>query len=61
MTSLLIKLFVKNYQHVIDNYYEYLDEEKLLDAAFSAVVAELNDPYSIYMNESDYSNLNINL
>ena len=56
-----LKLFVKNYQHVIDNYYEDLDEEKLLDAAFSAVVAELNDPYSIYMNESDYSNLNINL
>lgn len=56
-----LKLFVKNYQHVIDNYYEDLNEEKLLDAAFSAVVAELNDPYSIYMNESDYSNLNINL
>ena len=56
-----LKTFVLNYQHVIDNYYEELDEEKLLDAAFSAVVSELNDPYSIYMNESDYSNLNINL
>ena len=56
-----LKTFVVNYQHVIDNYYEELDEEKLLDAAFSAVVSELNDPYSIYMNESDYSNLNINL
>lgn len=56
-----LETFVLNYQHIIDNYYEELDEEKLLDAAFSAVVAELNDPYSIYMNESDYSNLNINL
>lgn len=53
--------FVENYQHVVDNYYEDLDEEKLLDAAFNAVVNELNDPYSIYMNESDYSNLNITL
>lgn len=56
-----LETFVLNYQHIIDNYYEDLDEEKLLDAAFSAVVSELNDPYSIYMNESDYSNLNINL
>lgn len=53
--------FVENYQHIIENYYEELDEEKLLDAAFAAVVNELNDPYSIYMNESDYSNLNISL
>ena len=56
-----LETFILNYQHVIDNYYEKLDEEKLLDAAFSAVVNELNDPYSIYMNESDYSNLNITL
>lgn len=56
-----LESFVTNYQHVIENYYEDLDEEKLLDAAFSAVVSELNDPYSIYMNESDYSNLNITL
>lgn len=56
-----LKTFVKNYNHIIDNYYEELDEEKLLDAAFSTVVSELNDPYSIYMNESDYNNLNINL
>lgn len=56
-----LKEFVVNYQHVVDNYYEELDEEKLLDAAFSAVVSELNDPHSIYMNESDYNNLNITL
>ena len=56
-----LEVFVNNYQHIIDNYYEELDEEKLLDAAFTAVVSELNDPHSIYMNESDYSNLNITL
>ncbi len=53
--------FIDNYQHVLDNYYEDLDEEKLLDAAFAAIVEELNDPNSIYMNENDYSTVNITL
>lgn len=53
--------FIENYQHIVDNYYEEVDEEKLLDAAFSTVVAELNDPNSIYMNESDYNSINIAL
>ena len=56
-----LKEFVKNYQHIIDNYYEEIDEGKLLDAALSAVVEELGDPYSTYMNESDYTNFNITL
>ena len=53
--------FIDNYQHVLDNYYEDLDEEKLLDAAFAAIVEELNDPNSIYMTENDYSTVNITL
>ena len=53
--------FIDNYQHVLDNYYEDLDEEELLDAAFAAIVEELNDPNSIYMNENDYSTVNITL
>ena len=53
--------FIDNYQHVLDNYYEDLDEEELLDAAFAAIVEKLNDPNSIYMNENDYSTVNITL
>jgi C-terminal peptidase (prc) len=56
-----LKSFVKNYQYIIDNYYEELDEDELLGVALESMMELLEDPYSIYMNESDYNNLNITL
>lgn len=53
--------FVKNYQHIINSYYEDLNEEELLSAALESVLELLGDPYSIYMNENDYNSLNITL
>ncbi len=52
--------FVENYQNIVDNYYEDVDEETLLKAALKGIMEEL-DPYSIYMDEDAYNNLNLNL
>lgn len=56
-----LKTFVENYQNIINNYYKELDEEELLSVALESMMELLDDPYSIYMNESDYNNLNITL
>lgn len=56
-----LKSFVENYQHIINNYYDDLNEDELLSAALESVLELLGDPYSLYMNESDYNSLNISL
>lgn len=53
--------FINNYQNVVDNYYEEIDEETLLTAAFKAILEELGDSYSIYMDEDSYTSLNLTL
>lgn len=56
-----LKTFIENYQNIINNYYKELNEEELLSVALESMMELLDDPYSIYMNEKDYNNLNITL
>ncbi len=53
--------FVENYQYIVDNYYKDVDEAELLDAALKGVMAKMGDPYTVYMDEEDYEELNLTL
>lgn len=45
--------FVTTYNSIINNYYKKVDQKKLLNAAIEGMVNYLDDPYSIYMTESE--------
>lgn len=46
------------YESISSNYYEKLEKQKLLDAAMKAMLEELDDPYSVFLDESDSSKFN---
>ena len=45
--------FIKNYNYVIDNYYENVDKESLINSAIKGMMQSLNDPYSVYIDENE--------
>ena len=53
--------FIKNYEYIIDNYYEEVDKDDLIKNAISGMMNSLDDPYSVYFDESESSNFNITL
>lgn len=59
--STALQEFIKEYQSIVQSYYGEVDEEKLLSAALKGVLEEIGDDYSIYMDDDNYSNLNLNL
>ena len=59
--STALQEFIKEYQSIVQSYYGEVDEEKLLSAALKGVLEEIGDDYSVYMDDDDYSNLNLNL
>ncbi len=42
--------FVNTYQDLVDNYYDELDKEELLNAGIKGMIEYLGDPHSTYMN-----------
>ncbi len=45
--------FIDTYNNIIDNYYDKkLDKKKLVDAGIKGMVNYLDDPYSMYMDET---------
>lgn len=56
-----IDKFVKNYKYIVDNYYEELDKDDLINNAISGMMQSLEDPYSVYLDEQQSSNFNITL
>jgi carboxyl-terminal processing protease len=54
-----IQQFIENYQYIIDNYYEEVDEEKLIDGAIKGVLSALGDPFSSFIDQSDSLNLTL--
>lgn len=56
-----LKEFNTNYKYIIDNFYDSIDEEKLLNGALKGVVETLEDEYSIYIDEEDSDLFNIYL
>ena len=49
---------VNTYQNIVDNYYGDLDEDKLSSAAIQGMVESLDDPYSVYLNETETNDFN---
>lgn len=43
--------FIKAYSNIINNYYEDVDKEKMLDSALDAMLEYLGDNYTTYLNE----------
>ena len=53
--------FVKNYNYRLENYYEEIDKEKLINSAIAGMMESLDDPYSMYFDESETNNFSITL
>lgn len=53
--------FVKSYNQILDNYYDDVDEEALIDSAIKGMLNYLGDPYTTYLNESSKSYLTSSL
>lgn len=53
--------FAKNYNYILDNYYEEIDKENLINSAIAGMMESLNDPYSMYFDETESNNFSITL
>ena len=45
--------FINTYYNIVDNYYESVDKDKLINAAIEGMVNSLGDKHSLYMNEKE--------
>lgn len=50
--------FVDTYEDILDNYYEELDAEELLQAGIEGMVDYLGDPYASYMSQEEAQKFN---
>ncbi len=53
--------FVTSYNNILNNYYDEIDEEKLIDAAINGMLKYLGDPYTTYLDENNTNLLNDSL
>ena len=53
--------FIKNYEYIVNNYYEDIDKSELINKAISGMTESLEDPYSVYFDSQTSSNFNITL
>lgn len=49
---------VSTYHTILDNYYDKVNKEELLDSAIKGMVDYLDDPYSVYMDEDASESFN---
>lgn len=56
-----LNMFLKNYNYIIDNYYDEIDKEKLLSSAISGMVESLGDEYSMTFDENSVNNFNMRI
>lgn len=52
--------FAQNYQYIVDNYYEEVDKQKLINGAVEGMTNTL-DEFSTYMDETNSNNFSITL
>lgn len=53
--------FIDNYEYIINNYYEKIDKEKLINSAIDGMMQSLDDPYSMFFDKSESENFQITL
>lgn len=56
-----IQDIINVYNDIMENYYMDLDEKSIADGALKGMLAATGDPYSVYMEENEYSSFNISL
>lgn len=49
--------FIRIYSEVVDNFYEDVDKNKIIDAAIDGMISFLEDEYSIYLNDEETDSL----
>ncbi len=57
MSNEKIQLFLSTYEEVIDNFYEEVDEDAMLEAALDGMLNFLEDKYSIFLDSDETENL----
>ena len=61
VTDQNLKEFIKNYNYIIDNYYEEIDKKDLINNAIAGMMESLDDPHSVYLDENETDNFTISL
>lgn len=56
-----LERFIQNYNYIVDNYYEEIDKDKLINSSIEGMMNSLDDPYSAYIDGDTANNFNINL
>lgn len=56
-----ISKFIEQYDNIINNYYQDIDKDKLIDSAIKGMIEGLEDPYATYFEEAEAKNFNIKL
>ena len=56
-----IKELVNNYEYILNNYYDDISEQNLVNSAINGMMESLDDPYSMYFNEVESENFEITL
>jgi carboxyl-terminal processing protease len=52
-STISLNEFTSTYNEIVDNYYQEIDKDELLEAGISGMIKYLGDPYSTYMNKDD--------
>lgn len=53
--------FIEQYDYIVDNYYDDVNKEELINGAIKGMVEALGDDYSVYLEQSNSENFNITL
>lgn len=56
-----LKKFIENYNFILDNYYEDIDKEELLNSAIEGMLESLEDDYSYLIDEENSDSFDIQL
>lgn len=56
-----IQKFTENYEYIVENYYNKVDEDSLVDAAIKGMVESLGDDYSNFMSNKESNSFDISL
>lgn len=53
-----LKEITSTYNNIVDNYYDSVDKDKLMNGAIEGMIKSLDDPYSTYLDKNNTSSFN---
>lgn len=53
--------FIEQYDYIVENYYEDVNKEEIINGAIKGMVESLGDDYSVYLDQDSSENFNITL